>query len=248
MQVQNAYAYVRVGLHLRMIRGANATYAAMSYKNEWKRLNAELAQLKFPVSSAWLSGNRAGEVDKKLTALSDVEPLGELASELIVVSSDLENVVFAEGLTKRVYVLADRRFQTEYLLSAPQKLLKDGAYAKLQPVAQADLASACRCVLFGEATAAAFHILRATEAVLKSYYELHRKTNRLEKPMWGPMTDQLRAKKRDKPSTSLLDSLDVVRKAYRNPTQHPEALYEIDAAQDLMGVCLDLIGKMAAEL
>ena len=248
MQVQNAYGYVHIGLNLRMLRGATKSYKAQNYKKEWTTLKANLQKLKFPVSSAWLTGTSATAFEKELMAFDDESQLEDLAPKVTKVAVDLETVVFAEALTKSVYVLADRRFQTSYLLSQPEKLLKDGAYGKLEPIAQADIASACRCILFGEATAAAFHILRATEAVLKSYYMLHRKTKRLDKPMWGPMTDQLRAKKRDKPPANLLESLDLVRKAYRNPTQHPEAVYEIDNAQDLMGVCLDLIGKMAVEL
>ena len=91
-------------------------------------------------------------------------------------------------------------------------------------------------------------MLRATESVLKSYYFIHRKQNRLSKPMWANMVDQLKAKTKNKPPIILLNSLDLIRTAYRNPTQHPEATYEIDSAQDLFGVCLDVIGKMGLEL
>lgn len=66
--------------------------------------------------------------------------------------------------------------------------------------------------------------------------------------MWGNMLDQLRAKTKNKPPEILLNSLDLIRNAYRNPTQHPQATYEIDSAQDLFGVCLDAIGKMGSEL
>ena len=163
-------------------------------------------------------------------------------------SAMIETVVFPESAIKRIYVLPNRRFNSEYLLSSPQKLLKEGTFEKLDEIAKQDIASACRCILFGEATAAAFHILRATESVLKNYYFLYKKQRRLEKPMWGPMIVELRAKTKSKPPETLLTSLDLIRSAYRNPTQHPEATYEIDSAQDLFGVCLDVIGKMGGEL
>lgn len=66
--------------------------------------------------------------------------------------------------------------------------------------------------------------------------------------MWAAMVDQLKAKTRNKPPLTLLNSLDLIRAAYRNPTQHPEATYEIDSTQDLFGVCLDVIGKMGQEI
>ena len=66
--------------------------------------------------------------------------------------------------------------------------------------------------------------------------------------MWGPMTDELRAKKTNKPDETTLSALDVVRISYRNPTQHPQVKYDIESAQDLLGVCIDLLNKMAKEI
>ncbi len=172
----------------------------------------------------------------------------ELARSVSSQAVRVETVIFAESSIKRIYVLPNRRFNSEYLLNSPQSLLKAGAFDKLDEIAKQDISSACRCILFGEATAAAFHILRATESVLKSYYFHYKKQHRLAKPMWGPMVTELKAKTKNRPPETLLTSLDLIRSAYRNPTQHPEALYEIDSAQDLFGVCLDAIGKMASEL
>ena len=62
------------------------------------------------------------------------------------------------------------------------------------------------------------------------------------------MVDQLRAKARNNPLVTLLNSLDLSRTAYRNPTQHPEVTCEIDSAQELFGVCLDAIVKMGSEM
>jgi len=188
-------------------------------------------------------------VESVIGLASDDTQLGAKVAEMVRVQSNvIEKVIFAEASIKKIYILPNRRFNSEYLLSSPERLLKDGAYDKLDEIARQDIASACRCILFGEATAAAFHILRATESVLKSYYWQYKKQNRLAKPMWGPMLKELQAKTKNKPPQTLLTSLDLIRSAYRNPTQHPEAMYEIDSAQDLFGVCLDVIGKMAAEL
>jgi len=248
VEVQKTYSYIQIGLNLRSLRSIVATNSATIAKKELAALKGQLQKLKFAVSLASLGSSRDGETERKLLALKDEDKLDALAPNVVTLARDLEQVIFAEGMTKFVYVLPERRFQSEYLLSSPQKLLKDGSYQKLDLIAQSDIAAAGRCIAFGEATAAAFHILRATESVLKSYYFLHRKTKRLKKPMWGPMTEELRAKKTARPSESLLGALDVIRTSYRNPTQHPEATYEIHAAQDLMGVCLDVIGKMAAVL
>ena len=47
------------------------------------------------------------------------------------------------------------------------------------------------------------------------------------------MTTELKKIKKNKPNKVILSSLDLVRESYRNPTQHPEAFYTIDEAQNL---------------
>lgn len=91
-----------------------------------------------------------------------------IVDQIIQVFFDLEKVCYAEAMTKKIYVLPSRGFNSDFLLNEPSKLFRDGAYDKLEEIAKSDISSACRCILFGEATASAFHILRATESVLKS--------------------------------------------------------------------------------
>lgn len=248
MLVYNGYDYILIGLTLRILRNVNPISGKGFVSSEFNLLFRYLEQSSFQVSLAYKNSRIYKQMEEELSALSDNEHLSSDVCWLIErVTTSLEDVIFAESSTKKIYVLPDRRYNADYLLNDPGKLLKKGTFEKLDAVAQKDIASACKCLLFGEATAAAFHILRATESVLKSYYFLHRKQQRLPKPMWANMIDQLKSKQRNKPPATLLSSLDLIRTAYRNPTQHPEAIYEIDNAQDLFGVCLDVIGKMGDE-
>lgn len=246
---QNCYSYISIGLCIRLLRNVKAKDAKKFVSSELKALTEGLKIGNFEVTLAAMNSQDYGSMVSQLETITDEnQEIGEqLAVKIRRELSEIETVVFAEASIKKIYVLPNRRFNTGYLLSHPDKLLADGIYEKLDEIAQHDISSACRCLLFGEATAAAFHILRATEAVLKSYYYHHRKQKRLKKPMWANMLDQLKAKTRNKPPETLLNSLDLIRNAYRNPTQHPQATYEIDSAQDLFGVCLDVIGKMGKE-
>lgn len=250
MLVSDSYQYIRIGLAVRLLRHVAATETAEFVIGVQDELRDMLEKANFSVTLVSMNSIRYGAMRNSIELIGQrTDAIGQvIATSINEEFVNIENVLFAEACTKRIYILPDRRFNTEFLLSQPEKLLKDGAYQKLDEIAKTDIASACRCILFGEATAAAFHILRATESVLKSYYCHHKRQNRLQRPMWGPMTDQLRAKTRNKPPETLLASLDLIRNAYRNPTQHPEAIYQIDSAQDLFGVCIDCIGKMADEL
>jgi hypothetical protein len=46
------------------------------------------------------------------------------------------------------------------------------------------------------------------------------------------------------PPVELLDTLDNIRTNFRNPTNHPEKIFEIDKVQDLIFLCVDSINRM----
>lgn len=250
MLVQTSYLYIRIGLAIRTLLNITGETTRSFVNETYNSLVQELNMCNFQVTLSAMNESKFFELYDRINSLeSDETQIGNvIAGSIRDLSSRIETVIFAEASIKHIYILPNRRFNSEYLLNSPQSLLKTGTFEKLDEVAKQDISSACRCILFGEATAAAFHILRATESVLKSYYFLHKKQKRLATPMWGPMLTQLKTKTKNKPPDTLLSSLDLIRTAYRNPTQHPEAIYEIDSAQDLFGVCLDAIGKMGSEL
>jgi hypothetical protein len=64
--------------------------------------------------------------------------------------------------------------------------------------------------------------------------------------MWGNMLDALT--KRRKSDDKLLSRLRFSKDSYRNPTSHPEATYTFHEAQDLIGICIDVINRMALSL
>ena len=107
----------------------------------------------------------------------------------------------------------------------------------------------CKAIAFELPTAAAFHQLRCVEGALKHYYQCVIKRNRLpdKQKMWGPMIDQLRSKKTNKPPVELLDTLDRIRVNFRNPTNHPEKEYDTDEAQDLFGLCVDALNRLVKD-
>ncbi|WP_281188995.1 hypothetical protein [Vibrio harveyi] len=250
MQNRSSYDFIHIGLILRLLQDGDYSYSfAITHLNLLLELIDEVG---FEVSFAYTESESFAsiyELVHRKSKSSPEESMDKVEIEQIAeVLQVIEKIVFSESSTKKIYTIPSRRYNSKYLLDSPEKLFKDGDFDVLSTLARVDLASAARCIVFGEATAAAFHVLRATEDTLKQYYFVHRKQKRLAKPMWANMVEQLRTKKTNKPPKALLDSLNMVRENYRNPTQHPEALYTIDTAQDLFGVCIDLIGKMAKEL
>ena len=112
-------------------------------------------------------------------------------------------------------------------------------------IARIDFAEAAQCIAFMRSTAAAFHMLRGTESVLRHFYSQKIKRKRVELT-WGPIVSELRSKTRI--SSLLLNHLDHIRSGFRNPTAHPEKVYDIDEAQDLLSLCVDATNRMMQDL
>ncbi len=249
MKSRSSYAYVLIGLLLRLLANVTSSATKEFVVGEIGKLKESLINAGYNVSRSNFVSNSFADIEQELLKLDDDDEIGDKVQDLLEKEmSILERIVFSEGITKKVYVIPERRFNSNFLMNEQEKLFKSGIFKKLPELAIFDIKSSCRCILFGEGTAAAFHILRATEGVLKSYYCHHIKRDRLEKAMWGPMLIKLRGTKKNKPPKELLDNLDSIRVSYRNPTQHPEEKYDIDDAQDLFGRCSEVIGKMASEL
>jgi hypothetical protein len=85
--------------------------------------------------------------------------------------------------------------------------------------------------------------MRATEAVLRHFYLCVVERDRVDPLMWWSMVDSMKKKKKPPPG-SLLNHLDNIRVSYRNPTQHPDKIYDINEVQDLFGLCIEVINRM----
>lgn len=152
----------------------------------------------------------------------------------------------AEGQGTIAYIISERRFPIERLIGGVDKLFAEGVFKKLPIISQEDFSESAKCLAFERGTAAAFHMLRGTESILKHYYcsKISRKRASL---MWGPMVASMRNYPRRFPEP-LLNHLDHIRNSFRNPTAHPEKSFDIDEAQDLFSICIEVANRMIQDM
>jgi hypothetical protein len=142
--------------------------------------------------------------------------------------------------------VTDKRIDVRKLLESVGELFAPGTYGTLPEIARFDYAEAGKCIAFERSTAAAFHILRATEDVVRLFYRRHIRPAKADLT-WGQMTTALRQKTKGRiPDPIVLNQLDHIRNAFRNPTQHPNKIYDIQEVQDLFGLCVDVANRMSA--
>ncbi len=166
------------------------------------------------------------------------------ASELRTIMKDLDTTFRAEAAGNVAFIVTDKRIDVNKLISDMPALMAPGVFDALPEIAQYDFQEAGKCIAFELPTAAAFHIVRGTEGVLKQFYCSIVKRSRA-KLMWGPMVKSLDQRKFKRPSDALLRNLDNIRVSFRNPTQHPEKIYDIQEVQDLFALCIDVVNRMA---
>lgn len=156
----------------------------------------------------------------------------------------LQATIFAESAGKVAYIATDRRYTIKALTEDIGSIFGEGVFDKIPDIAKYDFEQAGLALAYDLPTAAAFHLMRGAEACLRYFYERIQRQNRIKEPrLWKAMTDHL-AKRSSPPPKVLLDALDNVRANFRNPTQHPEKVYDMDEAQDLMALSADVTSRM----
>lgn len=160
---------------------------------------------------------------------------------------EIDVTLDAELNLTTAFVVTPKRYSVEHLLIMPSNLLGENVFASLSQLSQFDFTEACRCIAFERPTAGAFHLMRCAEGTLKSYYCTLVKRDRVKQLMWYAMVEHM-GKRRDAPPKPLLDNLQSIRTNFRNPTQHPDARYDMDEAQDLLAVTIDAINRMTRDL
>lgn len=171
----------------------------------------------------------------------------KFASEITKEINNIDTTLDAELKLRDAYLITPKRFNLNHLLDEPSELFGVDVFSLLPQICRFDLASSGMAISYNLPTAAAFHLMRGTEGVLRFYYCTIVKRKRVNPLLWGNIITHLRQRK-DTPKKSILDSLDNIRVNFRNPTQHPEARYDIDEAQDLLAVSIDAINRMIKDL
>jgi hypothetical protein len=217
-----------------------------SLENRIKKFLEYLEELELRVSkNAAKSLVGIQEKLKNLPADATVEKT--LSEEIKQACNKLDTTLDSELILRNAFIVTPKRFDIESLLEKPFNLLNEDAKDALPALCKFDFSSACNCIAFSLPTAAAFHLMRSVEGMLRHYYCSIIKRGQIEPLLWHPMIEQLR-KRREAPPKSLLDHLDNIRENFRNPTQHPEARYDLDEVQDLLAVSIDALNKMAKDL
>jgi hypothetical protein len=163
-------------------------------------------------------------------------------------ATNLETVLAAELNNFDTYFVSQKgSFSTPDLIEHAEIMLPDGIRSQLSKDAVEDFRLAGRCLAFNLGTAAAFHIARATEEVIRKYYTLVVGTvPPVKMRSWGVYHKNLIKCK--KSNSKVLGWLDHIKDEYRNPVLHPDETVTPDGALVFINACSSLIIMMVTEI
>jgi hypothetical protein len=238
--------YIRIGACLRFLQDARAGWSIT--KKNWVLDNIgsfidDLSALSLNVTMR--ASYKLIEFQEELGARpKDALLSNEDAQKLKQIMQEIRLTFVAETQGIYAYFVTDKRLDVKKLLEHVDQLFNPEAFQSCPETACHDFNQAGLCIAFELPTAAAFHVLRGTEDVLRLYYKKYIRPAK-QGLTWGQMINELKNKaKGKKPDSILLNNLDNIRHSFRNPTQHPDKIYDINEAQDLFSLCIDVVNRM----
>ncbi len=250
MRAESIYQYVYLGTIIRYFQDAKEGYNVFESGCVVDNINnffSSLRELKMSVTYRYSSMLLDFKDELEEENQRDNKRITKKEAEFLRESMDQIRKVFeAEVLGVYSFVVTDKRYELKRLLDSIELIFIPETFEQLPSVAQYDFQEAGRCIAFERATAAAFHILRATEDVLRIYYRNFTKKEPSKKT-WGNLIFELRKNDLEVDIVTI-NHLDNLGRSFRNPTQHPDKIYEIQEVQDLLGVSIDVVNRMIKEI
>lgn len=161
---------------------------------------------------------------------------------------NFETVLRAELQSSALYHVSPKGGFDTYNLSDNGAIIFPPDLEAKVPAAIPDVKAACRCIAFELPTAAAFHLHRANESVLRIYWDsvTSGKAHPEQRNM-GVYLNELN--KLDCGKKEVREHLKSIKDLHRNPLMHPEqSIDSIDQALDLMAAIRCSIGYMLREI
>jgi hypothetical protein len=186
---------------------------------------------------------------KKLSTEADQERILDFFDVYSVTQSleKFEAVFTAELNVTTAYLVTKKRgYDTSDLVARAEVLFPAELQEKI-PECITDIREAGKCIAFEMGTSAGFHILRATELVMRKYWDAV--TKGAERPTNGSMGVYLHEMEQQKAGDEkVIAALRQIKDLHRNVLMHPEENLTLDDAIALLGISQSAIVAMLREI
>lgn len=191
----------------------------------------------------WLrEADRKKRDDPDPTADNQFREIISKAKELeIVLNAELQTLATYHATQKGIYSTID-------LIERAEKILPLPVLERINPEVIEEIRQSGKCLAFDCATASAFHIMRATEAVMHEYYiAVCKPSSKKRLGSWGEYIAELQ--KSTKPEIKeVVAMLQQIKDRHRNLIMHPEVVLTPDESFMLFEIAHGSIIAMADQI
>lgn len=160
---------------------------------------------------------------------------------------EFETIQRAELSNADAYYVTRKAGYDSLLLVENAENLFPNAIGLKVPASIADIRAAGRCLAFELGTASGFHIFRAVETVVRSYWDAV--SNGVKHPDLKTLGNYAAELERSNfGELKTRETLKQMAKLHRNPLIHPEVNLDIEEAIGLFGICYSCIAAMLNEI
>lgn len=186
-----------------------------------------------------LDGFTEGDVDRDFSAFDREGVLKKL--------DNFESVLTSELSVADAYFVVDKPpFSTVRLIAEGETLFPKEVLRKV-PDAIPDLKEAGKCLAFELPTACGFHLLRAMEVVIRSYWEA--KTGNRPHPKQRNLGVYIKAlREAGCVDEKVLSALTQIKDLHRNPVLHPDVSLSLSEVISLIGVARSVVDAMLKDI
>lgn len=178
--------------------------------------------------------------------------------QLIDKAKEFQTVLSEELQTLATYHVTQKGiYSTDDLIAQAERILPVPILAKIDERVKEEIRQSGRCLAFDNATASAFHIIRATEVVLHKYYiSVCKPKSKNKLDNWGAyisalhkLSEDSTAKKAVREDVKKVEALlQQIKDQDRNLVMHPEVVLSPDEAFTLFEIAKGAIMAMADKL
>lgn len=183
-------------------------------------------------------------------ALPDIEPFSKTGRTLVAALDSLRDELGRRLPGLYVYALTDKRaYDIDALINQPETMLSDEARSLLTDHQRDNWREAGRCLAYEVPTAAAFHVLRVVEGIVRKYYQIAAAQKFPERSGTVSLVTYIKRLRTDgNVPRGITAALSQLRAVHRNPTMHPGPVLSQPQALSLVGLCVSVIDTIAEDI
>jgi hypothetical protein len=162
-------------------------------------------------------------------------------------AKQFQTILAAEMQTLDTYHASQKAlYSTQDLIERAEIVLPETIREAVPEETINEIRAAGKCLAFELPTACGFHIVRATEAVIREYYRAVVGTvPKVKARNWGSYIKLLKTKGAD---SKIITVLEQIKDTYRNPIVHPGDVLEMEDAIILFGMAQGVIVSMMKDI